>query len=622
MPTVSTEVISALRARANRLRIDCIRATTEAGSGHPTTCLSAAEIMSVLFFHVMRFDPCDPRNPVNDRFVLSKGHAAPVLYAAWAEGGLFPRESLWTLRQITSDLEGHPTPRLPFVDVATGSLGQGLSAGVGMALNSRYIDKSEYRTFVLLGDGECAEGAVWEAAALAGHYKLSNLVAIIDVNRLGQSQETMLQHHTEVYARRFESFGWGAKAVDGHDVEALIDAFEAAGALQEKPFVIVACTLKGKGVSFAEDRNGWHGKPFKKEEAEKAIAEIEAAGAEAPGVLQLKSPAGRVIAPEATVHPLTWPEYQKGALVATREAYGEGLVKLGRTNPKVIVLDADTKNSTFSDKFLKALPDRFFECFIAEQNMITVGAGLASRGKIPFVSSFGVFLSRGFDQVRMAGLSQANLKLCGSHVGVSIGEDGPSQMALEDLALFRSIPNCVVFYPSDAVATEAAVALAANYHGMAYIRTSRPKTPVIYDNREAFRIGELKVVRRGDNDNVTIVTGGVTLFESLKAADLLEAEGINARVIDLFSIKPIDVHGLLTNARETGNTIVTVEDHYPEGGIGEAVMSGVAPEGIRVHKIAVGELPRSGKPEELLARFGIDAAGIAKRVTAVVRKSV
>jgi transketolase len=450
MTTVAPDALTSLRARANRLRIDSIRATTEAGSGHPSTCLSAAEIVSVLFFHVMRYDPKNPRNPVNDRFILSKGHAAPVLYAAWAEVGLFSKESLMTLRDINSDLEGHPTPRLDFVDVATGSLGQGLGAGVGTAINSRFLDKSEYRTYVLLGDGECAEGAVWEAAEIAGYYKLSNLVAIIDVNRLGQSQETMLEHDTGAYAARFESFGWASRQVDGHDVDALVEAFAAAEAETEKPFVIVARTLKGKGVSFAADKAGWHGKPFKKDEAEKAIAEIEAAGAETFAAPEVRCPAARIVAPEPTVQPLDAPEYAKGDQVATREAYGAALIKVGAANPNVVVLDADTKNSTYSDKFMKAFPERFFECFIAEQNMISMGAGLAARGKVPFVSSFAVFLSRGFDQVRMAGLSQANLKLCGSHVGISIGEDGPSQMALEDLALFRSIPGCVVFYPSDA----------------------------------------------------------------------------------------------------------------------------------------------------------------------------
>lgn len=610
--SLDANVAADLRARANRLRIDSIRSTTASGSGHPTTCMSAAEIVSVLFFHVMKYDPKDPKNPASDRFVLSKGHAAPVLYAAWAEAGLFPREELLNLRKIDSDLEGHPTPRLPFVDVATGSLGQGLSVGIGLAFNA-CLDKSGYRTYVLMGDGEVAEGAVWEAAEVAGHYRLSDLVAIVDVNRLGQSQQTMLEHDTETYAQRFRAFGWEAVCVDGHDVEALAAALEKAAAQKERPFAIIARTLKGKGVSSIENLNGWHGKPLKKDEADKAIAEIEAAGAEPKNAPKIERPKGK--APEdVTVLPPEAPSYKKGDLVATREAYGMALVKLGRADKRVVALDADTKNSTYSDKFLKEFPDRFFECFIAEQNMVSVAAGLSARGKIPFASSFAVFLSRGFDQVRMAGFSGCNVKLCGSHVGVSIGEDGPSQMGLEDLALYRSIPNCVVFYPSDGVSTERAVALAAGHHGMAYIRTSRPKTPVIYENNEVFEIGRLKVVSGSDKDVLSIVAGGVTLHEAIKAAERLRADGIPVRVIDIFTVKPIDRDGLIKNARETRNCIMTVEDHYLEGGIGEAVASALSETDIRVIKVAVSETPRSGKPEELVAKYGIDADAIVRRV--------
>jgi transketolase len=603
-----------LRAKANQLRIDSIRATSAAGSGHPTTCLSAAEIMSVLFFKVMRYDPQDPQSPVNDRFVLSKGHGAPVLYSAWAEVGLFDREKLLTLRQIDSDLEGHPTPRLPFVDVATGSLGQGLSVGVGLALNSKFLDKSDYRTYVLMGDGEAAEGSIWEAAELASHYKLNNLVAILDANRLGQSQPTMLEHHTEIYRARFESFGFHAVAVDGHDVDALLEAFDQANQEKERPFAIIACTLKGKGVSFAEDKNGWHGKPFKKgEEEEKALAEVRAAGVKANGSPQIEKPSAAVPQIPA-IRQMAPPNYKLGDAIATREAYGEALVKLGAANPLIVALDGDTKNSTYSEKFMKAYPDRFFECFIAEQNMVSIAAGLSARGKIPFASSFAVFISRGFDQVRMAGISHSHLKLCGSHVGVSIGEDGPSQMGLEDLALYRTIPNCVVFYPSDAVSTEHAVQLAAAHQGMAYIRTSRPKTKVIYRNDEEFEIGKAHVVRKGTSDILTIVTGGVTLFEALEAAEQLQKEGISVRIIDIFTVKPVDAETIISNANDTGKTVVTIEDHYPEGGIGESVLSALAETDIRVTKIAVSGVPRSGKPEELLAMYGIDAAGIAKRV--------
>lgn len=621
MNTRGKELTQVLSAKANQLRIDSIRATSAAGSGHPTTCLSCAEIVSALFFHEMRYDPKDPQNPNNDRFVLSKGHAAPVLYAAWAEAGLFPREQLLTLRQIDSDLEGHPTPKLPFVDVSTGSLGQGLGVGVGLALNSKFLEKSDYRTFVLLGDGEVAEGSVWEAAALASYYKLSNLIAIVDCNRLGQSQATMLEHHTEIYRARFESFGFSAVAIDGHDMAEVTAALEKTRSGGEKPFAIIARTFKGHGVSFVQNADAWHGKPFKKgEEEERAIAEVKAAGAESGNGWEVQKPAATKS--KATKHAakaMEAPSVKKGDLIATREAYGTGLVKIGAANPLVVALDGDTKNSTYSDKFMKAYPDRFFECFIAEQNMISVAAGLAARGKIPFASSFAVFLSRGFDQVRMAGISHSNLKLCGSHVGVSIGEDGPSQMGLEDLALYRSIPNSVVFYPSDAVSTERAIELAAAHVGMAYIRTSRPKTPVIYDNGEDFQIGKAQVVRKGSNDALTIVSGGVTLHEAMKAAEELTKDGVNVRIIDIFTVKPVDAETIIGAAKETNNVVVTIEDHYGEGGIGEAVLSAVAETGIRVYKIHVTGVPRSGKPEELLAMYGIDAQGIAKRVKEIAR---
>lgn len=615
----NSQLIQALKAKANVLRIHSIRSTTAAGSGHPTTCLSAAEIMSVLFFHEMKWDPQNAQNPYNDHFVLSKGHAAPILYAAWAEAGVFPVERLLTLREIDSDLEGHPTPKLPFVDIATGSLGQGLGAGVGLALNSTKLDKTDYRTYVVMGDGETAEGSVWEAAALASYYKLNNLVAVIDVNRLGQSDPTALQHHTEVYRARFESFGWEAVSVDGHDVEALLDALEKARQTPDKPFCIVACTYKGHGVSFLNDKENWHGKPLSKEQAEEAIKEIEQAGVTSDYALEIPKPKESGKLPVETKAP-EMPAYKMGETIATREAFGEAMARLGKTRSNVVGLDADTKNSTFSDKFMKEFPGRFFECFIAEQNMISVAAGLAAMNKIPFASTFAVFLSRGFDQVRMAGVSRSNIKLCGSHVGISIGEDGPSQMGLEDIALFRTIPGGVVFYPSDAVSADAAVRLAADHEGFAYIRTSRPKTPVIYENDHQFKVGQARVVRQGDGDVITIASGGVTLFEALKAADALKAEGIGVRVIDLFTIKPIDKDTLLTNAEQTNNCLLTVEDHYLEGGIGDAVASALSESGVRVYKMGVVGVPHSGPAEALLAEFGIDANAIAERVRSIHRQ--
>ncbi|HKS39692.1 MAG TPA: transketolase, partial [Blastocatellia bacterium] len=605
------DLIQALEAMGNRLRIHSIVATSEAGSGHPTTCMSAADLASAVFFYAMRYDVANPKNPLNDRFVLSKGHAAPLLYAAWAEAGAFAVERLKTLREFTSDLEGHPTPRLPWVEVATGSLGQGLSCGVGMALNSKYLDKIDNKVFVLMGDGEAAEGSVWEAAEIGSYYKLNNLIGIVDVNGLGQSQRTMYGHDTEVYRRRFEAFGWHAVSVDGHDMTQVINALDEVMKVTDKPAVIVAATKKGKGVSFVEDKNGWHGKALKKgEELDRALAELEPK-AIITSQLKMKLPEGRTLnniadngsaAEKATAAS----HYEMGQEIATREAYGEALARLGDDNPLVVALDGDTKNSTYSEKFMKAHEGRFFELFIAEQNMVSTAAGLAAMGKIPFASTFACFLTRAYDQIRMSVISQSNLKLCGSHAGVSIGEDGPSQMALEDLAMMRAIESSTVLYPSDGVAAEHAVRLAAEHKGIVYIRTSRPKTPVIYSGDERFELGRAKVVKQSDDDRITIVAGGVTLFEALAAHDQLKSEGIATRVIDIFSVKPIDAETLLASGRETNNLILTVEDHSAQGGIGDAVASAVAVEGIRVHQLAVGEVPRSGKPEELLAAYGID----------------
>jgi transketolase len=616
-------LIPALKNIATRLRIDSIRATSEAGSGHPTSCCSMAELMAALFFSEMRFDPKDPHNPDADRFILSKGHAAPILYAAWAEAGAFPREELLKLREIGSDLEGHPTPRLPFVDVATGSLGQGICAAVGCALNARRI-KSPYRTYVLLGDGESAEGSVWEAGNVAAFDGLDNLCAITDVNGLGQSRPTMWNHDLEQFARRWRAFGWHALVVDGHDVAAVLDALLEARNTTGRPTMILARTIKGKGVSFAEGKDGWHGKAFKKgEEMDRALAELEKqfvpvrdGGHSVNLAAQIpKPPAG----PRAVVtpKPIAPPSYKLGDQVATREAYGTALVKLGDADPRVVVLDGDVKNSTFSDKFEKAHPDRFFQNFIAEQVMVGSAMGLAARGSIPFPSTFACFLTRAADFVRMTAISGVDVKLAGSHAGVSIGEDGPSQMALEDLAMFRAEPNFTVFYPCDGVSAERLVALAAYAKGPVYIRTSRPKTPVIYGNDEKFSIGGLKVLRQSSQDVATVIAAGVTVFEALKAYDRLKASDTSIRVIDLYSVSPVDRDGLVAAARATGGRLITVEDHYLTGGIGDAVAEAVADAGFTVHRLAVREIPRSGKPEELLERFGISAAHIIDAVRAV-----
>jgi transketolase len=598
-----------LKGIANQLRIHSIEATTAAGSGHPTSCCSAADLVATLFFGQMRYDAKNPHFYNNDRFILSKGHAAPLLYAAWAENGFVPIPELLTLRQFTSELEGHPTPRLAFADVATGSLGQGLGVGVGMARAAR-LDKLDYNTYVLLGDGEIAEGAVWEAASLAGYYKLNNLIAIVDANRLGQSEATAFGHHIEVYRDRFEAFGWRVEDIDGHDIEEIAEVLGGVG-LDDKPLAIIAKTYKGAGVSFLQDKEGWHGRPLNKEEAAKAIAELQPSAKSGLGVA---IPAPNALPAPANAIPAGYPpiSYNLGDKVATREAYGTALARLGEADLRIVAVDGDTKNSTFADKFFKKFPERSTECFIAEQNMVGVATGLGARGKVPFASTFATFFTRAYDQIRVAGISQSNIKLVGSHVGVSIGEDGPSQMALEDLAMMRAIVGSTVLYPSDAVSTEKLLEQMALTKGVCFLRTSRPKTPVIYGNDEKFPIGGAKVLREGDK--VTIVSAGVTLFEALKAADTLKVEGISVTVIDAYSIKPLGKDVILAAAKKTGNTVITVEDHYSEGGLGDAVAGELSVEGIKVHKLAVVGIPHSGKAEELLAKFGIDAAAIVKKV--------
>ncbi|MFQ5929887.1 MAG: transketolase [Acidobacteriota bacterium] len=615
---ISPGLVRSLATMANRLRKHSLTSTSTAGSGHPSSCLSCAELVSTLFFHFLRFDVRNPDHPFNDRFVLSKGHAAPVLWAAWAEAGAFPVEKLHTLRRIDSDLEGHPTPRNPWVDVATGALGQGLSIGIGMALAAR-MNKTGSRIFVLLGDGEAAEGSVWEAAALAGHYHLDNLIAILDINRLGQSQATMYQHDLESYQQRFASFDWHTQVIDGHSVEEIASSLESAIAAQGRPAAIIARTIKGKGVTFMEDKDGWHGKPVEPGEAlERALAEI-GENLELEEELRLRPPeTGAQASAAPSVNPDTGfaieaPHYSKDEMVATRQAYGTGLRKLGTVNPAVVALDGDTKNSTYSQKFLEEFPDRFVECFIAEQNMVGAAVGCSVMGMIPFASTFACFLSRAYDHIRMAAISQANINLCGSHAGVSIGQDGPSQMGLEDLAMMRAIVGSTVFYPSDAVCAERLVALAAQTPGIVYIRTSRPKTPVLYSNDEDFRIGGSKVIKSSSEDRATIVAAGVTLHQALQAYQELRSQNLPVRVIDLYSVKPLDEETLRKAARET-DVLITVEDHYPEGGLGDAVLSILANESCKFRKLAVNGLPRSGKPAELMDTFGINARAI---VTAV-----
>ncbi len=618
MPEPSLAVLHNL---ATQLRIDSVLSTTEAGSGHPTTCLSAAEIVAALFFAEMRFDPQDPHHPESDRFVLSKGHGAPILYAAWAAAGVFPRSEVLKLRQLSSDLEGHPTPRLPFVDVATGSLGQGLCAGIGTALNARRIG-SDYRTYVLMGDGETAEGSVWEAAHVAEFHKLDNLCGIVDVNGFGQSRATQWERHSEEHVARWSAFGWHTVSIDGHDMKQVLAALAEARATTGKPTMIVARTLKGKGCSIFEGKDHWHGKALKKgPEADAAIAELEAQYVKtsdpAPVIPKPKRRQTEGELPNFS-SALPTPAYKPGESVATREAYGTALAALGGIDRRVVALDSDVKNSTFSERFEKLHADRFYQMFIAEQAMVGAAMGLAARGAIPFPSTFAAFLERACDFIRMAGISNVNVKIAGSHAGVSIGEDGPSQMALEDLAMFRGVPNCTVFYPSDGMSAERLVALAADTPGPVYIRTTRPKTPVIYSAEEKFVAGGSKTVRKSDKDRVTVVAAGVTLSEALKAVDMLAADSIAIRVIDAYSVQPIDRDGLVAAGLATGGLILTVEDHYAHGGLGDAVSEAVWDQGFRVRRLAVREIPRSGPPEVLLDKYGISARAIVDAVRQMI----
>uniref|UniRef100_T2MGT2 Transketolase n=1 Tax=Hydra vulgaris TaxID=6087 RepID=T2MGT2_HYDVU len=607
-----------LQDLANRLRILSIKCTNASKSGHPTSCCSMAELTSVLFFHTLKYKVSSPKDPSSDRFVLSKGHCAPILYSAWCLAGLFPESELMKLRQIDNDLEGHPTPRLSFVDVATGSLGQGLSCAAGMAYTGKYFDKASYRVFCLMGDGESAEGSVIEAANFSSFYKLDNLVAIIDVNRLGQSDPTSIQHDLNYYQRMWEGHGWNSIIVDGHDIEAICQAFYDAEHFKGKPTILLAKTYKGKGIPGVEDQMNWHGKPIGDKTVE-AISAIESQMID-------KNISGENInhqividdAKEIDIQPIylsELPTYKPTDKIATREAYGLALAKLGRSSERVVAMDGDTKNSTFAITFQKEFPERFIECFIAEQNLVGVGIGCASRDRtVAFASTFAAFFSRAYDQIRMGGISQTKLKMVGSHVGVSIGEDGPSQMALEDLAMFRAIPNCVVFYPSDGVSCERAVELAANIPTMCYIRTSRPATVNVYPNDTSFTVGRGKVVHQSDKDVCLLVGAGVTLHECLKAYNVLKSEGLYVRVFDPFTIKPLDHEGLISNAIACEGKVVVVEDHYPEGGLGEAVSGALSMTNVRVKRISVNGLPRSGPPDALLELFGISSNHIIAAV--------
>ncbi|XP_043478531.1 transketolase-like protein 2 isoform X1 [Leptopilina heterotoma] len=613
-----SKTVQELKDIANKLRIHSIQATQASKSGHPTSCSSMAEIMSVLFFHTMRYKVSAPKDPSSDRFILSKGHAAPILYAAWAEAGLFQVSDLQNLRKFDSDLEGHPTPRLNFVDVGTGSLGQGLSVAAGMAYVGKNYDKASYRVYCLVGDGESAEGSIWEALHFASHYKLDNLCVIFDINRLGQSEATSIQHDMEVYRKRLESFGFNTLVVDGHDVDELTKAFHEAQSTKERPTAVLAKTFKGRNFPNIEDLDNWHGKPLGAKANE--VIEHLTTLIKNPGPLELHPQKPLVEdAPKIDISNIkldTPPSYKLGEMIATRAAYGTAIAKLAKNNSRVIAVDGDTKNSTFSEKIKTVDPKRYIEGYIAEQNLVGVAMGATCRDRtVAFVSTFATFFTRAFDQIRMGAISQTNVNFVGSHCGVSIGEDGPSQMGLEDIAMFRTVPGSTVFYPSDAVSTERAVELAANTKGICFIRTSRPNTAVLYKNDEPFAIGKSKIVKSSPKDEVLLIGAGVTLHEAVAAAEELAKSGIHVRVMDPFTIKPIDQAAIVANAKEVGGRIVTVEDHYPEGGLGEAVLSAVAmTKNVIVKKLAVPEVPRSGPPNTLLDAYGISARNIVAAV--------
>ncbi len=599
---------NALESVAKRLRIFSLIATTNAGSGHPTTCLSAADLLACLFFDEMAFNPQNPDELANDELVLSKGHAAPIIWAAYVEAGIISHQNLMNLRKISSVLEGHPTPRMKWIKVATGSLGQGLSVGVGMALGAK-LRGSPSRTFVLMGDGECAEGAVWEAANTARERKLSNLWAIVDVNRLGQSDETMHGHDLKAYQIKFQAFGWETFSVDGHNIPEILSIFKMARK-SGKPVAIIARTIKGKGVSFLEGKQGWHGKPLKQEELERALNELgPLPEIDARKILTKPSPFQAPLKKNGFRFPRT--DYKDK--VATRKAYGNALVKLGKINQNVVALDGDVKNSTYAEDFFESFPERAIQCYIAEQNMAGIGLGLATKRFLPFMASFAAFLTRAHDQIRMSAYSFASLKFVGSHAGTSIGEDGPSQMGLEDLAMFRSVPGCVVLYPSDGYSAEGCLESMARYKGMAYLRTTRPATPLLYDRKEKFPIGGCKVLKKSSQDQAVVVGAGITVFEALKAYEELQKEDISICVIDAYSVQPLDVETLRKEANEAGGRVVVVEDHYPAGGLGEAVASALTGKVTLVH-LAVSGIPRSAKPQELMEHYGISAIHIKKAV--------
>ncbi len=607
----------ALQDKANFIRKWCLISTTAAGSGHPSSCLSAADITAVLFDKHFTYNLHQPHNLFNDRFVLSKGHAAPLLYTLFGIAGAYPLEEIKTLRKFGSRFQGHPVPDFVYAEAATGSLGQGLSVGAGLALVAKR-ENLPFKTYVLMGDGELAEGQVWEAANFASYNKLDNLVAILDINRLAQSGETMFGHHLEKYAERFRGFGFETVVIDGHNLQEIDEAFQKAiNNNSGKPFVIVAKTIKGKGISFIEDKDGWHGKALKPEELDKALIELGVPDDSLS--FKLKTPVETKLPPEEKIQALSQLKFEMDKEYATREVFGEAITECGKTNKDIYVLDGDVKNSTFTEDFLKAFPERFVECFIAEQNMVTLASGLSRLGKIPVVGTFAAFLTRAADQIRMARVSESNIKFMGSHCGVAIGEDGPSQMGLEDIAMFGALPGTLIFQPADAVATAKLVPLMISHPGFAYMRTLRAKTAVIYEETQEFTVGGSAILKHSAEDELTIVASGTTVGEALKAADELAKDNIAVKVVDCYCINPIDKNTLFKCLQETKQQIViTVEDHFEHGGLGDFVTAALNAPDMQVKKMAVKNISRSGTKEELLHHAEIDAAAIVIKVKSLL----
>ncbi len=592
---------------SNILRRDALKMTSEAESGHPTSCLSCAEIMSVLFFNEMNYDVKNAFNADNDEFILSKGHAAPILYSALYHAKCI-KGDLIKLRKLSSNFEGHPIPNsFKWIKAATGSLGQGLSVGLGMALAGK-LQKRKFRVYVLLGDSECSKGQVYEALQLASYYKLNNLCAIVDVNRLGQRGETMLGHDLESYEKRFRSFEWNVVSINGHDINRLLNAFQDAKKIVDKPTVILAKTVKGKGISFLEDKNGWHGKALNKEELKKALEEIPE---EKMPLTKIKKPE-KINLKNEKIGKVEDSNYKIGEEISTREAYGKALARLAKADSKVLAVDAEVSNSTYAEEVKKIKPEQFIESFIAEQNMVGMALGLSKKGFNIFGSSFSAFLTRAFDQIRMASLSSADFTLCGSHSGVSIGEDGASQMGLEDIAMFRVLPNASVFYPSDAISTEKILLETAKTRGIKYLRTTRAKTPVIYDEKDKFEIGDFKVLKKSDKDKLVVVGSGITLHEGLKAYQILKAKNLDVAIVDLYCIKPFNAEKFISFVQSHGKKVVIVEDHHYEGGIGEMLAEELKNTDIELRHLAVKGTPHSGKKDELLRKYNIDSQAIIK----------